>query len=449
MKRSKWIIFLLVLALMATACSTTSESEVTTTTADGSGASSTTQATTTTAAVSETSSTTEATPTPALEGVDLTLWGWSSSDAENSALSDLVAQFSADTGANAEFQAQAEFDVALQAALASGAPPDVFYVDSFKLPDLADAGVLAPVPDGALSDPDDIYPSLRNAFTFNGTWYCPPKDFSTLALVYDPDALAAAGVDVPTTWDELEAAAATLTTGDVAAIAAGDAQAGLTMGVEYPRWAVFLFQAGAALTDDAVTKITLDNDAARTALQFVADQYAAGSFIKPQAVDAGWAGEAFGQGKAAMTIEGNWIVGYLQDAFPDKNFAVAELPAGPAGMGTFAFTVCYGVAKDAKNPDASWAFVEYLTNAKGSLAWTNAFNVMPARKSVSADWIASHPDLNAFVAGSAYAHRWGFVPGFNDVVGVFNENAEGIVDGTASVDDLITKVTQAGEDVLH
>ncbi len=103
---------------------------------------------------------------PDLEGVELSLWGWSSSDAENQALTDLVAQFSEETGAVASFQPQAEYDVALQAALTSGDPPDVFYVDSFRLPDLADAGALAPVPDGAVSNPDDIFPSLREAFTY-------------------------------------------------------------------------------------------------------------------------------------------------------------------------------------------------------------------------------------------------------------------------------------------
>ena len=99
-----------------------------------------------------------------LEGVELSLWGWSSSDAENTALSDLVAQFSEETGAVATFQPQAEYDVALQAALTSGDPPDVFYVDSFRLPDLADAGALAPVPEGAVTNPDDIYPVVAGGF---------------------------------------------------------------------------------------------------------------------------------------------------------------------------------------------------------------------------------------------------------------------------------------------
>jgi multiple sugar transport system substrate-binding protein len=409
--------------------------ETTTTTAAGETTTTAAPETTTTTAASETT----AAPGGELEGVELKLWGWSSSDTENAALADLVAEFNEATGAAAEFQPQADYDTTLNTALAGGDPPDVFYVDSFRLPDLAEAGQLAPVPSGAVSEPDDIYPSLQEAFTYDGTWYCPPKDFSTLGLVYDPAALEAAGVEVPTTWEELSAAAAALTT---------ETQAGLAMGVEYPRWAVFLFQAGASLTNEDVSAITLDTEEARTALQFVADQYASGSFVRPSDVDAGWAGEAFGQGKAAMAIEGNWIVGYLQDTFPDRSFAVAELPEGPAGPGTFAFTVCYGVPANAANPEASWALVDYLTNADGALAWTNAFNVMPARESVSADWLASHADLEAFVAGAEYAQRWGFKPGFNDVIGVFNEQANAIVDGDATVDDLIEETVFAGEDIL-
>jgi multiple sugar transport system substrate-binding protein len=426
MRRAIWL--LMVMALVVIACG----DGATTTTA--AGETTTTQATTTAAGTETTTA-----EGGELAGVSLALWGWSSSDAENSALSDLVAQFNEQTGAQAEFQPQAEYDTALNTALAGGSPPDVVYVDSNRLPDLADAGALMEVPGGALSDEGDIYPSLREAFTYNGTWYCPPKDFSTLALIYDPAALDTAGVAVPTTWEELAAAAEALTT---------DGQAGLAMGVEYPRWGVFLFQAGADLTNEEVTEVTLDSDEARTALQYLADRYQAGHFVRPADVDAGWAGEAFGQGKAAMTIEGNWIVSYLETDFPDREWAVAELPAGPAGPGTFAFTVCYGVPAAAANPDASWALVEYLTSPEGSLAWTEAFTVMPARQAVADDWLAAHPELEAFVAGADYAHRWGFRPGFGDVIGVFNDNANGIVDGDIDVDTLIADTVAAAEDVI-
>ncbi len=48
-------------------------------------------------------------------------------------------------------------------------------------------------------------------------------------------------------------------------------------------------------------------------------------------LDAGWGGEAFGTGKAAMTIEGNWIKGAMTSDYPDVKYTVAPMPAGPAG----------------------------------------------------------------------------------------------------------------------
>jgi len=374
-----------------------------------------------------------------LPGAELQLMGWSSSTAEDEALTGLLAAFNAETGADASFNPVPEYDTSLQAALAGGEPPDVFYVDSYRLPDLADAGILAPVPEDAIEDPDDIYPALRDAFTYDGTWYCPPKDFSTLALVYDVAAFEEAGLQPPTTWEELRAAAEELTT---------PGRAGLVMGVEYPRWGAFMHQAGAAMTDENVTEVTIDTPEARGGLDFVAGLYTDGLAVSPSQVDAGWAGEAFGQGKAAMTVEGNWIVGALAQDFPDRAYAVAELPVGPAGPATFTFTVCYGVAANAADPAASWALVDYLTNAAGAAAWTRDFPVMPARESVRQEWVSGNPELEAFVAGADYAHKWQFRPGFADVVGVFDEQAQGIVAGDATVDDLVEQTASAGRDVL-
>jgi multiple sugar transport system substrate-binding protein len=37
-----------------------------------------------------------------------------------------------------------DYDTSLQTRLAGGSPPDVFYVDSFRLPDLVEAGAIEP-----------------------------------------------------------------------------------------------------------------------------------------------------------------------------------------------------------------------------------------------------------------------------------------------------------------
>ena len=87
-----------------------------------------------------------------------------------------------------------------------------------------------------------------------------------------------------------------------------------------------------------------------------------------------------------MVIEGNWIAGAMAQDYPDVNWGVVEIPEGPAGRGTFAFTVCYGVGAESPNPEASWQVIDYLTGPEGAVAWTEGFNVMPARQSAADGW---------------------------------------------------------------
>jgi multiple sugar transport system substrate-binding protein len=373
------------------------------------------------------------------DATELRVWGWASSEAEDSALNDLLAQYSQESGVTVTFEPQPEFDTSLQAALSAGDPPDFFYVDSVRLPDLADAGALAPVPEGAITDPDDIYPSLSEAFTYDGTWYCPPKDFSTLGLVYNADMLEAAGVEPPTTMEELAAAAEALTS---------DGVVGLSFGPELARAGVFMLANGGYIVNDDVTEMTLDTEQNRAALQYLADMFAAGHAASPAQIEAGWGGEALGLGKAAMVIEGNWIVGALAQDYPDINWGVVELPEGSAGRATYAFTVCYGVAAESSNQDAAWQAIDFLTGPEGAAEWTAAFNVMPARESLREGWLADHPDLEPFLNGAEYAHRWQFRPGFADVITEFNSQFEQLIAGDTDVDGLVQSVTEAGESVL-
>jgi multiple sugar transport system substrate-binding protein len=372
-------------------------------------------------------------------GTELRLWGGSSGTAEDAALNDLLAQYAEMSGVTVTFEPQPDMDTSLQAALAAGDPPDIFYVDSSRLPDLADAGALMPIPDGAITEPDDIYPSLKEAFTYDGTWYCPPKDFSTLGLVYNVDMLEAAGVEPPTNMEELAAAAEALTTDDVV---------GLSFGPELARVGAFMLANGGYIVNDDVSQMTLDTDENRAALQYLADMFAAGDAAKPADLEAGWAGEAFGLGKAAMVIEGNWLVGTMAQDYPDVNWSVAELPEGPAGKATYAFTVCYAVANEAPNPDASWAAIDFLTGPEGAAAWTAEFNVMPARESLREGWLSDHPELEPFMNGAEYAHPWQFKPGFIDVITEFNTQFEQLIAGDTDVDSMIQDVTEAGESVL-
>jgi multiple sugar transport system substrate-binding protein len=379
------------------------------------------------------------TPEPAATGANLTMFAYSSSDAENAALQQVIADYNALNRNKVTLNILPEYDTALQTALAGGSPPDVFYVNDNKLPDLAKAGALEPIGD-KMDDPNDFYESLRKSFTYNGVYYCPPKDFSTLQLVYNVDELGAAGVKPPTTWAELTDAATKL---------AKPGHAGLAINPEFYRWGVFMAAAGAWVTNDEITKMTMDTPAMKTALDYVTAQHHSGAFATPASLGTGWGGEALGKGKAAMTIEGNWIVGAMKADYPTVKYAVAELPAGPSGKATMAFSVCYGVAKASKNIPNAIDFVKFLTSTEKQLQVTKAFPVMPSRKSIADQWLADKPELKAFVQGADYAKKAVFVPGFKTAIDTLNDGVQGLAKGNKTVAEVVSSTQDAGKGVLE
>ncbi|MBI5931933.1 MAG: ABC transporter substrate-binding protein [Chloroflexi bacterium] len=380
----------------------------------------------------------------AQDKVTIQLMGWSSSDAENAALQSMVDAFEeANPNIAVDLQLVPEFDTTLQAAFASGDAPNVFYVDSSKLPDLVDAGVIA-AGDDQIVDQDDIYPSLLDVFTIDDTLYCAPKDFSTLTLQYNKDLFDAAGVDYPTsdwTWDDLAAAAEALTEGDVV---------GLVVPAELPRWLPFLYQAGGSILSEDGTEVTFDSEETAAALDFYVGLVTDGFAAPPSAIDSGWGGEALGKQRAAMAMEGNWIIGAMEENYPDVNYGIAELPAGPAGKATMAFTVCYGVAADNDHPEESWALANFLTGKDGALMVAEAgFGVMPARLSAADTWLQVHgEDFQPFVTGADYSHRWVLPIGFGDFTDTFNNDLKEAMAGNLTTEDIIADSVDVANEIL-
>ncbi|MBI5958542.1 MAG: extracellular solute-binding protein, partial [Chloroflexi bacterium] len=300
-------------------------------------------------------------------------------------------------------------------------------------------------------DQDDIYPSLLEVFTYKDTLYCPPKDFSTMTLQYNKDMFDAAGLEYPTadwTWDDLGAAAEALTgeTED------GKTILGLVTPPNFERWLPFLYQAGGTVLNDDWSESSFDSDATRESLEFYVGLVGDGFAGPPSLVDAGWGGEAFGQGRVAMAMEGNWVITYLLTQFPDLNWGVAELPKHPSGgQATMAFTVCYGVASDNDFADESWKLANFLTGKEGSMMVAEAgFGVMPVRISAADAWLAARgEEYLPFVTGAEYAHKWQFPVGFQDAVDTFNAGLQNAFLGNATADDIIFETNSVIEEVLE
>jgi multiple sugar transport system substrate-binding protein len=254
----------------------------------------------------------------------------------------------------------------------------------------------------------------------------------------------AAGLEYPTadwTWEDLESAAAALTAEDKSVY-------GMSVTPDMARWLAFLYQAGGTVYNEDATEMTINSPEAKEALDFYVGLVQQGYAAEPSTLSTGWPGEAFGQAKAAMVVEGNWIMPFMKDQFPDVKFGVSELPQGPAGKATMAFTVCYAAPASGKHLEQSWDLINALTGPEGMGAWTGLGLAMPTRPSLQEAWAGQYPEQQAFLNGSDYSHPWQFVSGFQAVFDTINSGLQQAFAGTMTTDQVLQQAEEVGNEVL-
>jgi multiple sugar transport system substrate-binding protein len=319
----------------------------------------------------------------------------SSGDAETAAVKQAAAAWASSSGNKATVVPAQNIDQQLGQAFAGSTPPDVFYLDAAKVADYASVGALYPY-GNKVADPNDFYPSLRTAFTYQGTFYCAPKDFSTLGLEINTDMWSKAGLtdaDVPTTWDQLRTVAQKLKAKGMLPLAVSPT---------HDRLDAFLTQAGGQIVNSAGRPVA-DSAQNVQGLQYVQGLLKDKLMAYSSTLDTGWGGEAFGKGKAAMTIEGNWIEGAMKSDYPGISYRIVPLPAGPAGASTLEFTQCWGISAKSQHHDQDIAFVDAMTDAQQQLAFAKAFGVIPSRQSAQSTYEQQFPTDKAFLDGAAHA----------------------------------------------
>lgn len=337
--------------------------------------------------------------------------GFRSSDAEEELLQQVLDSFAEQyPNVEVEYEPIPEGYIdQITAQFGAGEPPDLFYMQAEFADAWIEDGLIEPLDPYLAGNPEfdaePFYDPLIGAFQHEGQTYGLPKDASPLALFTNPDLLAEADVEVPTTWEELATAAEALTTDDVA---------GLCVAPELPRVGAFIYQAGGSIYSEDGADITLAEEASVAGIEQYLSLHESGVLRTPSEIGAGWCGEAFGNGQAAMTMEGNWLIPALENDFPDTPFEISELPQGEQ-QGNLAFTVAYAIGVDSPNKDAAWVLLQYLTGPEGMGEWTSLGLALPAREDVE-----PAEGREALVAGLEYATAYAFERTFPDVQGAFN-----------------------------
>ncbi|MCA1991782.1 MAG: ABC transporter substrate-binding protein [Coleofasciculus sp. S288] len=340
----------------------------------------------------------------------VTLSGWQSFPAEKELVAQLLKNFEfthPNIKVKYEIISDQYMDV-IKTRLIGDAAPDVFYLDAFEAPLLMDHGVLEPLDNYITTEFNfaDFEQSLLKAFKKDGKTYGLPKDFSTLVLFYNKDHFSQANLTVPPkTWKQLREYSKKLTI-DTNRDRRPE-RYGLGIAPELARQ-YFMIKAFGGRLFDRKGNVAFASRKSLKGLQPIVDQYQNDrSSALPSDVGTNSGSEMFGQGKASMVLEGSWLLLYLQETFPNLEFATAEVPSLGRTKGTMAYTVAYVMNKKAKHKDAAWALISYLTGKEGMEAVAKMAPVLPARKSVLSELGYDRNPLYApFIKGASYATLW-------------------------------------------
>jgi multiple sugar transport system substrate-binding protein len=361
----------------------------------------------------------------------VTLTGWASSPAETAALRAVIARFERQ---NRDIKVQyapisGDYDAAMLSRFAAKRPPDVFYVESLDFHDYLPA--LEPLgkyirASGYSTKP--FYPRLLNAFRSKGQLYGFPKDWSSLGLIANRTMTRAAGITrAPTNWAQLTATLQRLRTRNAVP---GGAPACLSL--DWARILAFMIQnKGHFITNG---RATVNSSANTATLNRYLGWIQSGLARTPGQLGVGWCGEALGKEKAAIVIEGNWIIGYMNDDFPNVNFTVWPMVKNRQ-QGNLGFTVAYAIGKASKNKQQAWRLLRFLVGRQGMGIWTRGGIALPSRSDVRV------PAGRANLAKAApFSRPWQFGSGFQRVIDAAGSELTAAFEGKQSIDVMLRKI---------
>ncbi|MFI7300631.1 extracellular solute-binding protein [Streptomyces sp. NPDC050121] len=372
----------------------------------------------------------------------VTITWWDTSNATNEAptYQALVKQFEAANKdvkvkyVNVPFdQAQNKFDTA---AGASGAP-DVLRSEVGWTPAFAKKGYFLPL-DGtdALKDQAKFKPNLIEQAKYEGKTYGVPIVTDTLALVYNKDLFAKAGLTAaPKTWDELKTAAATIKAKTGVDGYWGSATAGY-----YAQ--PFLYGEGTDTVDADAKKITVDSAAAKKAYGTWLGLFDGKGLHKADTTADAYAHiqDAFVGGKVAAIIQGPWEITnfYKGSAFKDKaNLGIATVPAGgtgKAGAPTGGHNLSVYAGSDKAHQAAALKFINFMTSASAQATIAQKNSTLPTRDDAYTAAVKADPGIAGYGAVLASAQPRPALPEYSSLWGPLDTELPKIAGGKESLD---------------
>ena len=282
--------------------------------------------------------------------------------------------------------------------------PDVARLDIAWVPEFQKMDVLVPL-DKDMSDFSEVSGNLLDSAMstgfVKGNYYAMALNTNTKILFYNEQALADAGIAVPTTMDELYAAAAKLS--------GTNANGQQVWGLNEPAlsgWNVlpYIWSNGGAITNDDYTKATgyLNSEATVATVKKFADMYKDGQFTGFNSGDIPMT-DGFGTGRYMMLLEGPWKTAEMDGAYPDFKYGTSDMPAGSAGSHSVLGGEDIAMFKGADS-EGAWLFMKFMTSEFAQEEMAKCGQIPVNKTALESDTVkdaAFAPFLNAITTAVA------------------------------------------------
>jgi multiple sugar transport system substrate-binding protein len=328
-----------------------------------------------------------------------------------------------------------KFEDKIKTEMSANNEPDAMYVSTKLMNFAAPAGRLldlTPLMSKWGVSKDDFVSTLMSPWQLNGKQYALPKDFGDLVLFYNKTMFTAAGLQAPASWDDIKADAKTLTKGTVK---------GLSLPADSARFDAFLFGFGGQVLSSDQKKAAFNDSKVQDALTYYSSfQLKDKSSDLPDKLGATWPGDAFGKQKAAMVIEGGWLIPYMHDTYPTVQYTSIKLPKFPVKEATLLFTNGWGCSAKTKNQDACMLFVKYMTGKVVQQQVLQSGFALPSRKDLGTDpAITSNADVKNLWDSASFAVPWTFGPHEDKIQSAFDTMLQAVLLGKSDVKTAISK----------
>lgn len=257
---------------------------------------------------------------------------------------------------------QAQFPDKFSAALASDTAPDVVCIDIVLAPYYSSIGAFKDITPEyqALEFRSKLNPAMLHLGSKDGRVYALPFCADVSALYWNKDLFREAGLDPekpPQTWSQLIEYASKLTKGDVYGYAFGAGSSPLMMFTFMP----YVWGNGGQYLSPDSKKAAINCPEAVEALQFFVDMVNKHKVAPEGCVTyTSQVTNLFKTGKAAMIVQGNFLIQRLATDAPGLNYGVALIPRNEGkNHSSFAGGELIAVPKQSKNPGEAMEFIRF------------------------------------------------------------------------------------------